>query len=85
MIKRGNWIGDSTPNSTISGPEVTKVTVAPGHEFNGKKSLSSNGWELEQISGRQIMPIYFQFLPWANPPSGSFHQELTIDLLCWQI
>ena len=81
MIKGGNWIGDAAPNPTISGPEVTRVAIAPV-DFNNKKSLSLVGWELGQIAGGQSIPVYFQFLTWVNAPSGSFHQDVTIDLLC---
>ena len=81
MIKGGNWIGDAAPNPTISGPEVTRVAIAPV-DFNNKKSLSLAGWELGQITGGQSIPVYFQFLTWVNAPSGSFHQDVTIDLLC---
>ena len=81
MIKGGNWIGDAAPNPTISGPEVTRVAIAPV-DFNNKKSLSLAGWELGQLAGGQSIPVYFQFLTWVNAPSGSFHQDVTIDLLC---
>jgi hypothetical protein len=80
-IKGGNWVGDAAPNPTISGPEVTRVAIAPV-DFNNKKSLSLAGWELGQMSGGQSIPVYFQFLAWVNAPSGSFHQDVTIDLLC---
>lgn len=80
-IKGGNWVSDAAPNPTISGPEVTRVAIAPV-DFNNKKSLSLAGWELGQMTGGQTIPIYFQFLAWANAPSGSFHQDVTIDLLC---
>ena len=82
MIKGGDWVSDAAGNPTISGPEVTRVSIAANIDFNNKNSLSSNGWELGQISGGQSTPVYFQFLPWANPPSGTFHQDVTIDLLC---
>ena len=81
MIKGGNWVSDAAPNPTISGPEVTRVAIAPV-DFNNKKSLSLAGWELGQLSGGQSIPVYFQFLTWVNAPSGSFHQDVTIDLLC---
>jgi hypothetical protein len=81
MIKGGDWVSDAAPNPTISGPEVTRVAIAPV-DFNNKKSLSLAGWELGQIAGGQSVPVYFQFLTWANAPSGSFHQDVTIDLLC---
>jgi hypothetical protein len=87
MIKGGNWVSDSAPagataaSSTISGPEVTRASIAPV-DFNSKKSLSLTGWELGQLTGGQSIPVYFQFLTWANAPSGSFHQDVTIDLLC---
>jgi hypothetical protein len=81
MIKGGNWVSDAAPNPTISGPEVTRAAIAPV-DFNNKKSLSAAGWELGQMSGGQAIPVYFQFLAWVNAPSGSFHQDVTIDLLC---
>ena len=81
MIKGGNWVSDAAPNPTISGPEVTRVAIAPV-DFNNKKSLSLAGWELGQLAGGQSIPVYFQFLTWVNAPSGSFHQDVTIDLLC---
>lgn len=80
-IKGGNWISDAAPNPTISGPEVTRAAIAPV-DFNNKKSLTTTGWELGQLTGGQTIPVYFQFLAWANAPSGSFHQDVTIDLLC---
>jgi len=79
-IKGGSWINDAT-GATISGPEVTRAAIAPV-DFNNKKSLSTTGWELGQMSGGQSIPVYFQFLAWVNAPSGSFHQDVTIDLLC---
>ncbi len=87
MIKGGNWVSDSAAAgataaaSTISGPEVTRASIAPV-DFNSKKPLSLAGWELGQLTGGQSIPVYFQFLTWANAPSGSFHQDVTIDLLC---
>jgi hypothetical protein len=80
-IKGGNWVSDAAPNPTISGPEVTRVAIAPV-DFNNKKALSLAGWELGQMTGGQTIPVYFQFLAWVNAPSGSFHQDVTIDLLC---
>lgn len=79
-IKGGNWINDAT-GATISGPEVTHAAIAPV-DFNNKKALSLGGWDLGQMSGGQTLPVYFQFLAWVNAPSGSFHQDVTIDLLC---
>lgn len=91
MIKGGNWVSDaavaSAPagtagaGSTISGPEVTRVAISQV-DFNNKKPLSLDGWELGQLTGGQSIPVYFQLLTWVNAPSGSFHQEVTIDLLC---
>jgi hypothetical protein len=81
MIKGRNWISD-VAGTTISGPEVTKVAIAPNFDYNNKDSLSINGWELGQMTGGQSIPVYFQFRPWVNVPSGSFHQDVTIDLLC---
>ena len=82
MLKGGNWVSDAAGNPTISGPEVTRAAIAPGLTFENKKSLSANGWELGGMAGGQSLTAYFQFRPWVNVPSGSFHQEVTIDLLC---
>lgn len=82
MIKGGDWVSDAAGNPTISGPEVTRAVIAPGLDYNNKKSLSTSGWELGGISGGQSLTAYFQFRPWVNVPSGSFHQDVTIDLLC---
>ena len=87
MVKGGNWISDSAPNPTISGPEITRVALAP-IDFNYKESLSLAGLELGNIPfGEGSIPVYFQFRAWINGlsgsfPSGSFHQEVTIDLMC---
>ena len=88
MIKGGDWISDAAPNPTISGPEITHVSGHPtGSLFTGyemKKSLTSPGIEFGQISGGQSLPVYFQIM--AKGPigtlSGSFHQEVSIDLIC---
>lgn len=81
MIKGGNWVSDAVTSPTISGPEVTRVSIAPV-DFNNKKPLSLAGWELGQMSGGQSIPVYFQFLTPSGSPSGSYHQDVTIDLLC---
>ena len=86
MVKGGNWISDAAPNPTISGPEITRVALAP-IDFNSKESLSLAGSELSNLPSGSSIPIYFQFRAWVNGlsgsfPSGSFHQEVTIDLLC---
>lgn len=91
IIKGGNWVSDSAvadapagtaaAGNTISGPEVTRAAIAQV-DFNNKKPLSLNGWELGQLTGGQSIPVYFQLLTWINAPSGSFHQDVTVDLLC---
>ena len=87
MVRGGNWISDNAPNSTISGPEITRVALAPT-DFNYKEDLSLAGSELANIvEGQEAIPVYFQFRAWINGlsgsfPSGSFHQEVSIDLLC---
>jgi len=82
MIKGGDWISDSAPNPTISGPGTTRVGIAPLIDLGSKKALSSDGLEFGQISGGKSEDFYFQFRGFVNGPSGSFHQEVTIDLLC---
>jgi hypothetical protein len=89
MIKAGDWIFDAEPgtdpemaNPSISGPEVTHVAIAPNLNWGTKNALSLAGWELGQLTGGQSLPVYFQFKTWVNAPSGSFHQDVTIDLLC---
>jgi len=66
----------------ISEPEVTHLAIGPNLDYDNKKSLTDSGLILDQISGGQSIPVYFQFKPSANAPSGSFYQEVTIDLLC---
>ena len=81
MIKGGNWIGDAAPNPTISGPEVTRVFITPSI----KNPLSIAGTELAQlgqIESGQSKSVYFQFMTPVSAPSGSYHQEVTIDLIC---
>lgn len=82
MVKGGNWVSDAAGNPTISGPEITHVAIAPNLDWGNKKALSSNGWELGQISGGQSIPVYFQFKVPLSGVSGSLHQDVTIDLLC---
>lgn len=87
MLKGGDWISDAAGNPIISGPEITRVGLGTGlptfmGSYSEMKGLTSNGWELGQINVGQQMRIYFQFKAPANAPSGSFHQEVSIDLLC---
>ena len=48
MVKGGNWISDAAPNPTISGPEITHVSVMLPRilVMMDKKPLSSNGLKL---------------------------------------
>ena len=73
MIKGGNWVSDAAGNPTIYGPEITRVNNKP---------LSSNGWELCEIYGGQFWGLLFVLRIPVNATSGSFHQEVSIDLLC---
>jgi hypothetical protein len=85
MIKGGDWIIDAEADPAlafISGPEITHVTIAPNLDWSNKKPLSSAGWELGQIFGGQSIPVYFQLKVPIGTLSGSFHQDVTIDLLC---
>ena len=87
MIKGGDWISDAAGNPTISGPEVTHVTLDFFTGYDTKLPLHNNEMELVQFLG-QLIPdgtdkfVSFQVRAWENVPSGSFHQEVTIDLLC---
>ena len=73
MIKGSNWISDAAPNPTISGPEDT---------FVGGWALKSNyNHEFGKIVDGQSLPLYFQIKEPVWPP-GSYHQEVTIDLVC---
>jgi hypothetical protein len=88
MIKGDNWRSDpgltAVLNPWVQIPNWTHVSIAP-IDFNNKKPLLSAGMELGQISGGQSIPIYFQFLAWEVTPTsnmGSFHQDVTIDLIC---
>ena len=65
-------------------PEMTHVANASNLSYNNKKPLSDSGLVLDRISGGQSLTAYFQL--WVPPDviggSGSFHQEVTIDLIC---
>jgi hypothetical protein len=88
MIKAGDWISDAAGNPIIFPTMITHVAIAPNLDYDDKKALSSNGWELGQISGGQSIPVYFQMKPGGafdaslNSFTGSLHQDVTIDLLC---
>lgn len=74
--------------TVVSGPEHTRVATSSNVNYNDKKSLSKDGFELGQISGGQSVPIYFQVKSWTQDSNDftefrpSFHQDVTIDLLC---
>ena len=82
MIKGGNWISDET-GTTISGPEYTHYEISSGYGYDGMhKHLSSNGSMLGWISSGGSLTAFFQFRPMPNSPSGSLHQEVTLDTIC---
>ena len=85
MMKGGGWIDNMDPDpapGTISGPEATRVSEGPA-PYEQKIPLSSDFQELGQLSGGQSTTINFQFkLDNAPNIDGSFHQDVTIDLLC---
>ena len=82
MIKGGNWISDAVGNPTISGPEYTHYWLTSGRPYDATTSLSSNGSELGWIHSGGTLTAFFQFRPMPNVPSGSFHQEVTLDSIC---
>jgi hypothetical protein len=84
MIKAGDWIADELvggQNQVISGPDVTHFSISPGN-YNDKFPMSKEAKEFSQISGGESSQVFLQFKAWNNPPIGSFHQDVTIDLLC---
>lgn len=82
MIKGGNWVSDAEGNPTISGPEYTHYSLGNGRGWDGSKILSSNESELGWISSGGTLTAFFHFRPMPNVPSGSFHQEVTLDSIC---
>ena len=81
MLKGGDWISDAAGNPIISGPEITRAAIA-SVDYNNKKSLSSNGWELAAMPGGYFLSVFFQFKVPTSGVVGSLHQEVTIDLTC---
>jgi hypothetical protein len=95
IIKGGDWIGDSAPNPIISGPEMTHVALPPNNPnepdlpigigiatWEQKVALKSSGLELGYILPGADLSIIFQIKIPTSGISGSFHQEITIDLVC---
>jgi hypothetical protein len=84
MIRGGDWVADELvggQNQVISGPEVTRFSSSVGN-YNGKSPVSKDAKEFSQISGGESSQVFLQFKAWDNPPIGSFHQDVTIDVLC---
>jgi hypothetical protein len=84
MIKGGDWISDELvgdQKQVISGPEVTRFSISPSN-YDSKAPVSKDARELSQIFGGESSQVFLQFKAWNNPPIGSFHQDVTIDLLC---
>jgi hypothetical protein len=84
MIKGGDWISDELvgdQKQVISGPEVTRFSISPSN-YDSKAPVSKDAKELSQIFGGESSDVFLQFKAWNNPPIGSFHQDVTIDLLC---
>jgi hypothetical protein len=84
MIKGGDWISDELvggQKQVISGPEVTHFSISPSN-YDSKAPVSKDVKELSQISGGESSRVFLQFRAWNNPPIGSFHQDVTIDVLC---
>jgi len=80
MISAGDWIGDA---SLMSGPEITHVALTKNIPWDNKLTLKSNAFELGELAARQSAQILFQLkVPRAFSDSGSFHQDVTIDLIC---
>jgi hypothetical protein len=88
MIKGGNWISDAAGNPTISGPEITHVSMEGTGSivpqlYDLKKPLTSNGSQIGLAYGGRSQPIYFQlWIPSSFSGFGSLHQEVSIDLIC---
>jgi len=82
MIKGGNWISDAT-GATISGPEYTHFDLSNGRGYDAMhEHLSSDGARLGWMSSFGSLTFFLQFKPIPNSPSGSFHQEITLDAIC---
>jgi hypothetical protein len=86
VINGGNWISDSDPKSTLSGPQMTHVYSYPAYSvpsmppWEQKQELTSSGLVFIYNPYLAYLPIYFQIKVPSNATSGSFHQE--IDIVC---
>jgi hypothetical protein len=84
IIKGGDWVSDAAPNPTISGPERTFFSMS-SIVLGAERRIAlddNNGFTLGPIYGGQQIPLYFTFRGFVNGPIGSFHQEVTIDIVC---
>ena len=57
MVKGGNWISDAAGNPTISGPEITHVSMSSTGSihpslYNSHMPLTSNGTQIGWEVGR---------------------------------
>ena len=82
MVKGGDWISDVAGNTPMSGPEITHVSTAPNLFWAQKPELRSYPFVLTNIPAGTGIVVWFQVKVPANAVSGSFHQEVTIDLVC---
>lgn len=93
LVKGGNWVSDAAGNPIVSGPDITRVSIPSYWDLNdtttnpyvydNKISLQSNGIKLATISPEKDIQLLFQIkLVPLMLEGGSFHQEVSIDLLC---
>jgi hypothetical protein len=80
MVKGGDWISDAAGSPTVSGPEITYVSINPA--AGTWTALKSNEFQLGGLPGQNRAEIWYQLKVPPSGFSGSLHQELSIDLIC---
>lgn len=81
LFKAGDWISDAPGNPTISGPEITHVSVNENSPWTADTPLTSEGWKMHYLDGETSMTLYFHFKV-PSGVGGSIHQDITLDILC---
>jgi hypothetical protein len=81
MVKGGDWISDAAGNPTVSGPEITHVSIT-SIPWSDKAALKSNAIELGVLGPDDRTSLWYQLKVPVSGFSGSLHQELSIDLIC---
>jgi uncharacterized lipoprotein YmbA len=66
----------------MSGREITRVSKSQTFLYSQKLQLTSDAFVLTNIPAKTGIQLFFQLKVTASAFSGSFHQDVTIDLVC---